>query len=258
MDGVIHAASYVGRGATTCEAVNTAGTDALVHAARAEGVGKIVQIGTAAVHGRGPHRNATPASTPTRPESVVSVTRLAGEQQVRAAGGIVVRPHLVYGAGDRWVIPALARLIIGAGMSVGDPVAVHSLVHVADLARVVVGLIDVPDQACTRGTVLAANHPVPVTTAALVAAVVDQLRLPVSPDMPLVADGHDLSMLGSDHWFASTKVWEVTGIDPGAAFPQGLERCAAWYRTTFGDRFQYAAQVDDRLDPLCGRHGDGS
>ncbi len=104
-DVLVHCATRIGGDAETVEAVNDLGTRALVEEAVRSGVGRIVYVSTAAVYGRGPFRGVRPGQVPIAPASATSRTRAAAERHVLDAGGLVLRPHLVHGEGDRWVDP---------------------------------------------------------------------------------------------------------------------------------------------------------
>jgi len=237
---VVHAASEVGEDPRRCWAVNAAGTAALVAAAHRAGVARIVHVSTASVYGRGPHCGAPPPAAGYRPSSAASRSRLVAERVVRDHGGVVVRPHLVHGRGDRWFVPALAGLLVAAGARIDSP-ALVSTILVDDLARAVCALAALEDDRPHRGTALDVNHPEPTSVRALGEAVAGAL----APDVPdrsaplaaferLLPEGgrhrRHLAVLAHDRWYESRRVWDVTGLDPGAPFEVGLERCADWYR----------------------------
>ncbi|HWS35619.1 MAG TPA: NAD(P)-dependent oxidoreductase [Actinoplanes sp.] len=160
VDVVVHAASYVGPDPGRCASVNAVGTANLVSEAHRAGTPGLVYVSTASVYGRGPHTEVTEDAVPARPESPVSSTRLAAEKLIRAAGGLVIRPHLVYGPGDRWVVPALATLLPALPGWVDGGRARMSMIHVDDLARLVTSLaLDPPPG--SAGAVYHANHPEP-------------------------------------------------------------------------------------------------
>lgn len=106
-DVLLHMAAAIGSDAAECAAVNRFGTAALMEEATRAAVGRIVHLSTAAVYGPGPHRGIGVDEVSPAPVSVVSRTRLAGEAHALAAGATVLRPGLVLGAGDRWVVPLL-------------------------------------------------------------------------------------------------------------------------------------------------------
>lgn len=238
---VIHAASYVGSDPHRCWTVNTHGTAALVRAAVQAGVPRILYVSTASVYGLGPHRALEPDGARCRPNSVASASRLAAEHAVRAAGGCVLRPHLIYGPGDRWFVPGLVALLRQFGDWLDSDSPCLSTVSVAALARAAVALQDLPASELAPGAVLHVNHPVPARIRTMIETVSEGLGLSVrdgGTDLrvaraALVKRGgnpHHLDMLSRDHWYASTDVWRLTGADPGPWFPTGFAGCAAWYR----------------------------
>ncbi|MFE1500567.1 NAD-dependent epimerase/dehydratase family protein, partial [Streptomyces albidoflavus] len=135
-DVLIHCASAIGGDEELARAVNDEGTRALVDAAVHAGVTRIVALSTASVHGRGPFRAAAPGTLPLAPGSPTSRTRAAGERHVLDAGGTVLRPHLVYGTGDRLLIPGLVRLLAALPGPPDAGNSLHSLIDVDSLARV--------------------------------------------------------------------------------------------------------------------------
>ncbi|NBM21019.1 NAD(P)-dependent oxidoreductase [Streptomyces sp. GC420] len=236
IDAVVHCASRVGGDEHTLHAVNDTGTRALVDEALRHKVRRIVYVSTAAVYGRGPFRDADTGGLPLRPGSATSATRALAERHVLAAGGTVLRPHLVYGTGDRWVIPALAGLLRLVGAGVRCP-SLHSAVDAAALAEATVAA------ACreqrTAG-VFHVNHPRPVPASTLITLVLEQLGLPEKPPLPAERARarisgspqalHHLDMLTADHWFRSDHVWQTLRCDPGPAPGDGIADHMPWYR----------------------------
>lgn len=235
IDAVVHCASSVGGDEQTLHTVNDLGTRALVEDALRHGVRRVVYVSTAAVYGRGPFRDAEADDLPLRPGSATSRTRAAAERHVLAADGTVLRPHLVYGTGDRSMMPGLAQLLryVGAGVECSS---VHSAVEVGALAEAAVGA------AVSDGDVAGVhhvNHPRPVPASALVSTVLEQLDMPRRE--PLAAEEararaagapqalHHLDMLTVDHWFRSDRVWQVLDRDPGPAPLEGLAAHLPWY-----------------------------
>ncbi|MFD7985954.1 NAD-dependent epimerase/dehydratase family protein [Kitasatospora indigofera] len=257
VDTVLHLAVRVGEDEEEAHAVNVEGTRNLLAEAARAGVRRIVQLGTAAVYRDGAHRGAAEGELETGPVSVTSRTRLAGERLVLAAGGTVLRPHLVYGAGDTWFVPALAQLVRGLPHWVDGGRARLSLVAVDDLARALAALAvgpgpgraagPAPEQApdpagWTGGRVLHASHPVPVTARELVGAVAAALGLPLPEGDITVAAALELlggatpvrerrlSLLAVDHWYDSSRLWALAGVDPGPGFAARFADHAPWYR----------------------------
>ncbi|MFJ3309419.1 NAD-dependent epimerase/dehydratase family protein [Streptomyces sp. NPDC086549] len=240
VDAVVHCASRVSGDEEVLRAVNDRGTEALMADALRHGVRRVVYVSTAAVYGRGPFREADARSLSVRPLSAASRTRAAAERHVLAAGGTVLRPHLVYGTGDRWVIPGLAWLMLRLGAA-PTCTSSHSAVDVDALARAALAAaLSDRDPAGVHHV----NHPCPVRGQDLVEAVLAHLRQGVTgtvvPDLAKarLADDpralHHFEMLATDHWFAGDDVWRLLGCDPGTDPVRGLARHARWYREQLG------------------------
>ncbi len=238
-DVLIHCASQIGGPPELCEAVNAHGTEALMAEARRAGVARIVYLSTAAVYGRGPFRGARPQDLPTAPLSATSRSRLVAEQAVLDAGGIVLRPHVVYGTGDRWVAPGLVKLMRALDATVDGWPALLSLVEVDDLARALVGAAVAPGHALSA-RVYHANHPRPVAVPVLLRTLAEVCGLAwpaedIGYDQAcerLRAQGrssHDLDMLVTDHSFDSAPLWADLACDPGPGFADRFRPHAPWY-----------------------------
>ncbi|MFI8345191.1 NAD-dependent epimerase/dehydratase family protein [Streptomyces sp. NPDC085639] len=241
VSSVLHLASRIGGSVGELEAVNVEGTRALLGEARRAGVGRVVQLGTAAVYGDGVHRGVVEGELVERPGSVTSVTRLAGERLVLAAGGTVVRPHLVFGRGDRWVVPGLVGLLGQVPWWVEGGRARLSLVSVDALAGV---LAELAVGGGVGGGVLHAGHPEPVSVRVLVETVAGALGLglPVG-EVDLAgalewvggAQGGVLArrvrLVGVDRWYDSGRLWSQVRVGPGPGFVEAFAACAPWYRS---------------------------
>lgn len=212
---VLHLASEVRRDPDLCTAVNVHGTASLVREAAAARVRRLVYNGTAAVYGNGPHTGGCTRALSPAPASAASRTRLQAERTVRAFGGMVLRPNLVYGVGDRWFVPALLRLFDRVPALPDGGSARISVIAVEDLARVLAALVvgsaapagsaaigtygaaaddgdgdrgagtaSEPDP--ERGSVHHANHPQPVRLRDLVRTACAAIGLaPPREDLPL-------------------------------------------------------------------------
>ncbi|MFD5268521.1 NAD-dependent epimerase/dehydratase family protein [Streptomyces sp. NPDC058335] len=244
-DTVLHLASVITHDPATAHAVNTGGTRALLAEAGRTGVRRFVRLGTAAVYGPGPHRGEPAPSG--RPLSVTSASRLAGDRSVLAAGGVVLRPYLVYGAGDVWLVPALVRMITRLPQWIEGGRARLSLISVDDLARVTAALVTRPAP-LPASAVLHAAHPRPVVVRDLVTAICRHLGLPLPHGDVSRADLEErlggpadaalvqrLAQFGTDHWFDSSELWSLTGLEPGPGFAEHFAACAPWYREHLRD-----------------------
>lgn len=237
---VLHLASYVGRDPARCEAVNAAGTRALV---RATGSARFLYVSTAGVYGHGPHRGVREGKLTPAPVSPASASRLLAERAVRDHGGVVLRPNLVYGPGDRWFIPLLLRLLRKVPVWAEGGKSRCSLIGVHDLARVVGEAARTEWTAADRGAVYHVNHPRPVTVRSLGTQLCRGLGVPLpATDLPRPAHwelssrvlpeltAHQHALLTDDHYYESGRVWERFGITPGPGFAAGLVAALSWYR----------------------------
>ncbi|KAA6211411.1 NAD-dependent epimerase/dehydratase family protein [Streptomyces filamentosus] len=246
-DAVVHCASAIGGGEETLRAVNEHGTRDLVDAAVRAGVRRIVALGTASVHGRGPFRAAAPDALPLAPVSATSRSRAAGERYVRDAGGTVLRPHLVYGTGDRYVVPGLLLLLAALPGPLARTGTLHSAVEAGSLGDALLGAALSP---ATRPGAYGLSHPDPVSDAELTAALEpllpERVRASRGPAVgfaearallagnPVAA--HHLEMFGLDHWFADERPWTDFGRGPGPGFTAAFPRHLDWYRRLLAAR----------------------
>ncbi|MFD9604070.1 NAD-dependent epimerase/dehydratase family protein [Streptomyces sp. NPDC059970] len=238
IDALIHCASRIGGDEPTARSVNDQGTRALAEEAARCGVTRIVHLSTASVYGRGPFTRLRPGQAEPAPASATSLTRAAAEQHVLAAGGVVVRPHIVYGAGDRWAVPGLVALVrqLSAGLTGCE--ARHSMIDVQTLGRALLGAALSPKE---PAGVYHVNHPEPVSCSQLLSTVVDELRLPwgaTGIDVDTARERlagvpyalHHLGMLAVDHWFTDERVGQDFDWEPGEGFATAFARHAPWYR----------------------------
>ncbi|MEW2416751.1 NAD(P)-dependent oxidoreductase [Streptomyces sp. NPDC046866] len=243
-DVVLSLASHVGPEPELCTAVNTAGTAAVVAEAQRAGAARIVHLSTCAVYGTGPHRGEDVGELAPAPVSPASRSRLAGEEPVLAAGGLVLRAGLVLGPGDRWVVPALADAFRRVPAHWDGGAGTASFVDVDDLARLITACaLGAGDSAGAAG-ILHAHHPVPVRNAELMAALAEHRVLPARPaeDWPwerclealAAREGwvseRQFALLARDHWYGAGAVWRLTGTDPGPGPLARLGAAARWYR----------------------------
>ncbi|MGW4040860.1 NAD-dependent epimerase/dehydratase family protein [Streptomyces sp. NPDC004778] len=245
-DVLLHLAAAIDTDERRCFAVNVEGTAALMDEAVRAGVGRIVHLSTAAVYGPGPHRGIAVDEVVPAPVSAASRTRLAGEAYALAAGATVLRPGLVLGAGDRWVVPVLGQLLEAVPALWDGGKAMLSVVAVEDLARLIVhaGLVGVPP----GGRIWHAGHPEPVRTAELLSALdrqgilaapVDALPWPACRERLSLSGGRpserQLSLFAQDFWYDSREIWSASGCSPGAGPLAGLAAAAQWYRALLAE-----------------------
>ncbi|MFJ9607609.1 NAD-dependent epimerase/dehydratase family protein [Kitasatospora sp. NPDC101176] len=241
-DALLHLASRVSGGTEECEAVNVRGTAAVTAAAGRAGVHRIVHLSTAAVYGVGPHDGVEVDGVVPAPHSEASRTRLLAERHALAAGAVVLRPGLVTGTGDRWVVPALAELVRRVPGRWEGGRARLSLVDREDLARLIT-VLALDDHAVPSG-VHHASHPEPVRAGDLLDALAGLGLLPAAdgPDTsweecrrllaaaPGRVSERQFALIARDHWYRSEDVWRLAACPPGPGPLAGLAAAAPWYR----------------------------
>lgn len=242
VETVLHLASYIGNDPEQCRLVNDEGTRHLLDQARRSGVRRVVYLSTAAVYGAGEHCNAVEDEFLPAPCSAVSASRLAAEHQVREFGGIVLRPHLIYGDGDLWFVPTLLKILDAVPAWIDGGSARMSTVSVDDLAAVIVSLAAQPWHRA-MASVYHANHPREISVRELVGTICPQLNLPqpatslpykeycerVRAAVPSITD-HQLELLGKDHFYNSHRLWREVGVSPGADFSAQFPSSLHWYQ----------------------------
>lgn len=227
---LLHCASYVGHDAAEAISVNDVATKALVEAAKIAGVSRIIYVSTTGVYGRGPFTDAS-ETTEVAPESVTSRTRANAEEHVLAAGGTVIRPHLLYGIGDRKVIPTLLRTV-AALQGIPEPSPPVSALSVRQLAHQIHLTSRSPD---LRGKAVHADHGPPVQLTDLFSVApaafdISQLHpIPVAQVRDVLhrtkMTPHQINMLTAPNTFSSTIAGRAGPVNLDAT-PSTL----SWYR----------------------------
>ncbi|KAF2413348.1 hypothetical protein B1729_10380 [Microbacterium sp. B35-04] len=236
VDSIVHCVSYVGTDSALAWHVNDGGTRVLLQAATRLGISNITYVSTTGVYGRGAFSGAD-ESTPTAPSSAASHSRLSAERRIIAAGGSVIRPHLVYGRGDRWFIPGLLHVAARVG---GLPSAsMISTISVESLASQVWALHE------GASAVVNAVHDLPSSPLAILWATTARLGLGrTSPAQPLkirerLAEAglsdHQIDMLTQPNWFSSQG--QRGALAGFSSRPFRLQSDAIeWYRAQYGKR----------------------
>jgi uncharacterized protein YbjT (DUF2867 family) len=130
-DAVIHIAGLINADRPAFEAVNVVGTAAMIDAARKAGVRRFIHVSSLAA--REPELSAYGWSKE-RSERVVAASGLQWT---------IIRPPAVYGPGDRETLELfrMAR----RGLVALPPFGRFSLIHVEDLCRLILAVLDEPD-----------------------------------------------------------------------------------------------------------------
>jgi uncharacterized protein YbjT (DUF2867 family) len=130
-DAVIHVAGLINGPKAAFEAVNVTGTAAMIDAARKAGVRRFIHISSLAAR---------------EPQLSDYGRSKARSERIVAASGLdwtIIRPPVIYGPGDRETLELfkLAR----RGFVPLPPTGAVSLIHVEDLCRLILAVIDEPD-----------------------------------------------------------------------------------------------------------------
>jgi nucleoside-diphosphate-sugar epimerase len=116
MDTIVHCAGLVGSGRASEDdynRVNVTGTRALLDAARQANVRRFVFMSTVGVYGMNMFKGNADENTPLNGTTGYTKSKIAAEEAVRMSGVLftILRPYWITGGGDRFLIPALARLL---------------------------------------------------------------------------------------------------------------------------------------------------
>lgn len=161
-DAVIHLAGVV---STLHErdyvAVNVEGTRAVAEAAQARGAA-LVHISSLAA--AGPASAGAPHGEDDKPHPLTAYGRSKLESErvleaVRDLRWIALRPGIVYGPGDRAMLPLFRMGNRGMLPLVGAPTAAYTLIHVSDVVRAIASALDHAD---AREAIFV-GHPRPAT-----------------------------------------------------------------------------------------------
>jgi nucleoside-diphosphate-sugar epimerase len=222
VETVVHAASYVGYDARLGEEVNQDGTATLVEEALRAGVTRFIYVSTVGVLGRGPHRGTVKTPEPGS-LSVLSQSRREAEKTILGAGGISVRPALVVGKGDKWVVPQIQRLTKRIGGVVDSGSAQLSMIHVRDVGKLVASLAHShPPPHAPRSFIAANPQPIAVSELVQMLELRGLLRATNGRSFtreeagqavgPTSIDG--LRALTNDYWFEADDLWKLSGVLP--------------------------------------------
>lgn len=261
-DAVFHVASKVGvwGSAHDFERINVEGTRLLLEAAQRHGVKRFIYTSSPSVaFGRGGHRGADESvAYPAEHLSDYARTKARAEQLVLAAHDNVfltcaLRPHLVWGPGDQFLIPRVIQRgregklkIVGDGQNQVDVIYVENAAraHVMAFEALAPGarvggqayflgqgpikLWDFIAQVLRRAEVDPVDAQISVKAAYFVGAILEKtwkflgIENPEPPMTRFVALN-----LGTDHWFSHEKAKLDFGWVPHVSVEQGLDRLFA-------------------------------
>jgi nucleoside-diphosphate-sugar epimerase len=231
--------------------VNVDGTQAVAAAARSIGA-RLVHVSSLAAAGAASAAQPISEDDPPHPLNAYGRSKLESEAVVAAVDGLnwtILRPGVVYGPGDRALLPLFRLAARGVAPLIGRPDAAYTFVHVRDLVRI----IDVAAGSARHGDTLFVGHAEPVTPRGLIEGIREALGrsvmiLPV-PDAALktlarVGDiagrlsGRTLPMNGRRYAEMSAegfvcrvdRLRERLGVEAAIGLRDGLKETASWYR----------------------------
>lgn len=268
-DTVFHVAAKAGIWGPTAEyrSINVDGTVNVIHACRQAGVAHLVYTSTPSVVFDGRDLLHADESAPYagKPLCAYAQTKIAAEQAVLAANGkdlqtCALRPHLVWGPGDRHLVPRLLERgragslkIVGNGTNKVDIAYIDNVVHAHILAGENLSrsgsaagqafFIGQDEPVClwtwindlfARMRIAPVRKQVPFAFAygagLLLERVYAVLKMPGEPPMTRFV----AQQLARSHWFSHEQARQVLGYAPLVSVEQGLERLVLDLQTREG------------------------
>ncbi len=230
---------------------NVDGTRSVAEAARDAGV-PLIHISSLAAAGPASPRSPRSEDDPPAPINDYGRSKLEGEHALKTIDGLrwtILRPGVVYGPGDRALLPVFRLAERGWLPLVGRIDAAYSFVHVTDLVRAISAAVDAP----AAGDTMFVAHPESVSTRALLEGVSaacgvrgTMIRIPL-PLTRLAAYGGDAAgaLFGIRAVINSRRYVELAsegfvcrvdrlrnhlGIVAQIGLREGLADAFAWYR----------------------------
>lgn len=240
--------------AGTYRAVNATGVAALVQAAAAEGVRRVVHCSTVGVHGDIEHPPAS-EDAPLRPGDVYQDTKLEGERLGTAAANdtgielVIARPSGIYGPGDRRLFKLFGAVARGRFLLLGDGSIYYHLTYVDDLCDGFRLCGTVP-AAAGRTYILAGGEVTSLRELIGITAVVAgvQPRILRAPVWPVWLAGAACEAICKPFgiepplyrrrvdFFTKSRAFDITrarqdlGFAPRVSLREGIGRTLEWYR----------------------------
>jgi nucleoside-diphosphate-sugar epimerase len=251
-DAVVHLAGVVSAvHAETYAAVNAGGTREVAAAADAAGV-PLVHVSSLAAAGPAPASRPRGEEDPPDPITPYGQSKLDSERALRALPSLrwtILRPGVVYGPGDRAVLP-LFKLAAGPlAPVVGRPGAAYTFVYIGDVVRTIEAAL----QTTSHGGTFFVGYSEPVTPRGLLETIqraIGRRGSLVHVPMPItraVAEVSDVvgrvtgrAMLMNRWRYAELaaegfvcrvdRLRDVLGVTAAVDLETGIANTAAWYR----------------------------
>lgn len=229
---------------------NVDATRVVAEAARDAGA-RLVHISSLAAAGPAPADAPRREEDPPSPVTAYGRSKLESERAIREIAGLrwtVLRPGIVYGSGDRALVP-LFRLARSRMMPlVGPGTAAYTFVHVDDVVRAIAAAVD----RTSDGNIVFVGHPHPVGAREMLERVraaaggrAPIVRIP-NPILWVAAVAGDISsvVLGKPALITTRRFVELTapgfvcrvdrlrddlGVEPAVGLTDGLRESTPWY-----------------------------
>jgi len=231
--------------------VNVEGARAVATAARQTGA-RLIHISSVAAAGPAPAGAPRHEEDPPDPITAYGRSKLAGEGVVASTSGLrwtILRPAVVYGPGDRALLPVFRLAERGVLPLVGRPCAAYTFVHVSDVVRAIEAAID----RRRDGEIFFVGHPLPATAGELlehIRRVVGRRALVIRVPQPVFRAASVLgemagriaartvplnrsrfAELSADGFVCRVdQLQERLGVAAAIGLADGLAETAAWYR----------------------------
>jgi nucleoside-diphosphate-sugar epimerase len=251
-DGIVHLAGVVSAVHERDYVTGNVDATRIVAAAAAAAGVPLIHISSLAAAGPASPRAPRSEADPPAPINAYGRTKLTGERTVAAVDGLrwtILRPGVVYGPGDRALLPVFRLAQRGILPLVGRADAAYTFIHIADLLRVIGAAIDTP----AVGDTLFVGHPEPVSTRGLLEGVraaigaparLIRIPLPITrlaamagdiggrlTGRPAVINTRRYAELASEGFVCRVdRLRDCLGVVAEVTLREGLVRAAAWYR----------------------------
>lgn len=251
-DVVVHIAGVISaRGWQDYADVNVAGTRELAAATQEVGA-RLIHISSLAAAGPAPADRPRTEADPCEPINDYGRSKLQGERAITSIEGLqwtILRPGVVYGPGDRALLPLFRLARLGVLPDIGRRSAAYTFVFIDDL----VNAIDAAVRRAAGGAVMFVGHPTPVTTRRLAAALsgalerrVSRVRVPTPIGAGAAAVGDIISALTGTRPLFNRRRWaemsavgfvcgvaeihQRLGLEAHVDLDEGFRRTLTWYR----------------------------
>lgn len=232
--------------------VNVRGTENVLHAAREQGVGRVVHCSTVGVHGN-VKELPSDETAPFAPGDIYQETKLLGEQLVQRAmdkglPAVIARPAGIYGPGDLRFLKLFRTIKSGKFRMIGSGRVVYHFTYVDDLCRGFMACATHPSAA--GGTYILCGktyHPIHEVAEFVSECVGTPLRRGSIPVWPVMTAARAceavckafkvepplhrrrLDFFIKDRAFSGAKAKAELGFEAEVGLKEGFGRTAAWY-----------------------------